>query len=134
MFLSKKMVTLGLACVVALSLSACGSEQAKPAGAVKPVKMDLNFFTTPSVIKAGEEVRLRLAVTRTGKIVQDAEVEYEIWREGDKRTFVKELAPYVLGMYELKKKYTTPGVYHIIPHTTSQDMHQMPTLEFTVVE
>ena len=138
MFLSGKMKALGLALLLSVAVSACGNnEMAKPVAA-KPIPLTLEFFTMPVDIKVGKEVGLRLLVKRGDKVIQNAEVTFEIWKDGDDPSkHQKTMTLYGLrGMnyYEWQQTFTEPGLYHITLHTTVDDIHQMPTKDFVVTE
>ncbi|ARU60270.1 hypothetical protein CBW65_03725 [Tumebacillus avium] len=99
----------------------------------KPVKLTIDFTTAPSPAKAGAEAELLATIARAGEPVPDAKVEFEIWQgEGAHETLdAKALGD---GRYTLNKTFMEPGTYQVTIHTTTKELHQMPTVTFEVAE
>ncbi|TCP58001.1 YtkA-like protein [Tumebacillus sp. BK434] len=122
----------------ALATAGCGTDGGTDhaqhgTGTTKPQKLNIEFTTTPSPAKAGAEAELVATIARAGEPVTDAKVEFEIWQgEGAHETLnVKGGND---GRYALKKTFTTPGTYQVTIHTTTKELHQMPTVSFEVVQ
>jgi YtkA-like len=138
MFLSRKKKVLGVAALLlSVALSGCSNNDmaAKPVSA-KPVPLTLDFFTMPLDIKVNKVSELRLSVKRGDKVIQDAHVEFEIWREGDppQKHVKTDMILYSNSFYFTEWTFTQPGDYHITLHTTVGDYHQMPTVDFKVTK
>ena len=140
MILSGKMKVLGVALLLSVAVSACGSnEPAKPVAAAKPVPLDLSFMTVPAQPKVGQETDLRLWVKRGGKLIQDADSRFEIWKDGETDPSKHIMLTGMYGIdnhnyYDWRYTFTQPGKYHITLNTTVDNFHQMPTKDFTVTE
>src|SRR3569833_2581896 len=113
MFLSRKMKGLGVAALLlSVALSGCsnGDPLVKPALAVKPTPLQLDFFTMPLDIKVGKQAELRLSVKRDGKVIQDATCEFEVWRDCDAPDkHEKLMVIYGLGYYFTGGAGARPG-------------------------
>jgi len=119
-----------------LFTSACGSEPEQKQGTTinKPVKLDIQFSTTPSPVPAGQEVQLNSQIAQNGTPVTNAEVALEVWREGDTAE-QHEIVPATKsadGQYVAKKSFAKAGLHHVTVHVTTPDIHQMPTFDFQV--
>lgn len=98
----------------------------------KPLKADISFATAPAKLVVGQEAQLIETVVSAGKPVDDADVEMEVWLDGDASHEKVKATADGAGKYLLKKTFTKPGLYHATLHTTANDMHQMPTKDFQV--
>ncbi|MGB8954477.1 MAG: FixH family protein [Tumebacillaceae bacterium] len=125
------------ALLLSVAVTGCSNSDlaAKPVSA-KPIPLTLDFYTMPLDIKVNKVSELRLSVKRGNKVIQDAHVEFEVWREGDpiEKHVKTEMIVYNYGYYFTEWTFTRPGDYHITLHTTVDDYHQMPTVDFKVTE
>ena len=75
---------------------------------------------------------LTARITLESQPVNDADVEFEIWKEGaDAHETVKPTVE-AAGRYTTRKTFDQPGLYHVMIHTTARGLHQMPTHDLTV--
>lgn len=120
----------------AIASAGCGSSaehEHHGTSTTKPVKLTIDFTTAPSPAKAGAEAELLATIARAGEPVPDAKVEFEIWQgEGAHETVDAKAEGD--GRYTLKKTFTQPGTYQVTIHTTTKELHQMPTMKFEVVK
>lgn len=136
-----KKITLLTALCASLLLTACAPDNADDhAGhgdmnTAKPALFDVDF-TTATPIKTGDKVTLTAHVHQDGEPIDDAEVMLEYWREGDTDTEHQkvEAKPQGNGDYTVTERFTDPGTYRLILHTTANDLHKMPTVDFEVVQ
>ncbi|WP_157729355.1 FixH family protein [Tumebacillus algifaecis] len=102
-------------------------------GANVPQKLTITFATNPTPAKTGGETELVATIAQVGKPVQGAKVEFEIW-QGEEAHETLEAHAGKDGAYSVKKTFTKPGTYQVTIHTTTKELHQMPTETFEVVE
>lgn len=115
-----------------LALSACGADRTPPQGSVLPQKLTIDFATNPSEIRAGTKAQLIARVSRANQPVKDAVVEMEMWREGETKHETIKATPDGKGAYTVNKTFAEAGTYHVTLHTTTSEIHQMPTVDFQV--
>jgi hypothetical protein len=125
-----------------LIFTACGDtkeEQGQHAGhqhmeeTNKPHKIKIDLATHPSPVIAGQKVDLIGRVTDNDQPVPDAEMNIEIWRDGDTTKEKIAAKPDNKGGYIVTKTFDQPGKYKATLHTNVKDMHIMPTKEFEVL-
>ncbi|WP_162785033.1 FixH family protein [Bacillus sp. P14.5] len=124
-----------------LLLGACGSQennhedhgdgQSGGEGELTAISADL---TVPETAEPGEAVEFRTHVTQGEQNITDAaEVEYEIWQEGQKEeSEMIEAENHEDGTYTAEKTFGVDGVYHVQVHVTARDMHTMPKKQIAV--
>lgn len=117
-------------------LTACASkgqnEMNDHTGMDMPQKLTIEFSSNPSAVMLGQEVELLEHVSKKGEPVKDASVEMEIWRDGDQQHEKVKAAADQKGNYIVKKTFNQAGLYHATLHTTTSEIHQMPTKDFQV--
>ncbi|MFD2169936.1 FixH family protein [Tumebacillus lipolyticus] len=127
---------VAVSAIVAMTSVGCGSDQAQDPhqahGSNAPQKLTINFATNPSPVKVGEEAELVANISQGDAKVEDAKVEFEIWRGEEKHETLK--ATGKDGVYSLKKSFAEAGKYQVTIHTTTKEIHQMPTVSFEVVK
>ncbi|MFC4766345.1 FixH family protein [Effusibacillus consociatus] len=116
-----------------VALPGCGSNQEDHSRhADHPQKLTIEFTTNPKEIQPGKEVELIARVSKGSEPVKDADVDLEIWRDGTEKHEMLETKPDKKGAYHLKKTFPEAGLYHVTIHTTTSEIHQMPTVDFQV--
>jgi hypothetical protein len=133
----KRKAWLAAFVLAAMAGVGCGTdrpqEDARQPEATVPQKLNIQFTTNPSPAKVGEETELVATISRSEEPVADAKVEFEIWQgEGAHETI--EAQERKNGAYSSRKTFTKPGTYQVTIHTTTKDLHQMPTMTFEVTE
>ncbi|MTH54435.1 hypothetical protein GKZ89_13610 [Bacillus mangrovi] len=88
----------------------------------------------PEKLDPGSTQELKVKVTQGGEIVQDAnEVEFEIWKSGEKESSEMLEAKHAGdGIYSVKKTFGEDGIFYVQTHVTARDMHVMPKTKITV--
>ncbi|WP_174732597.1 FixH family protein [Mesobacillus harenae] len=98
-----------------------------------PEMLEVEVRINPEQINTGEEVTIDAVVTQGETPVEDADsVKFEITSEGLEEGIMLEGNHQSDGIYSVKKRFDQTGVYTVIAHVTARDMHNMPSLEFTV--
>jgi hypothetical protein len=100
-------------------------------GELTAISADL---TVPATADAGETVKFSTHVTQGEENITDAtEVEYEVWKEGQKEeSEMIEAQHEEGGNYTAEKTFEADGVYHVQVHVTARDMHTMPKKQVAV--
>ncbi|MGD6965390.1 FixH family protein [Rossellomorea vietnamensis] len=122
-------------------LGACGSKEnnheehgdghSGEEGGLTAISADLSV---PDTAEPGETVEFSTHVTQGEENITDAtEVEYEIWKEGQKEdSEMIEAENHEDGHYTAEKTFDEDGVYHVQVHVTANDMHTMPKTQIAV--
>ncbi|MCC2927996.1 MULTISPECIES: FixH family protein [Bacillus] len=128
----KKMVAAVLFSAVFL-LNGCGSEENKAHTAAEtPEVLDVKL-TGPEKVKPGEHAAYEAAVSYGDEAVTDAdEVEFEVWKDGEKNDSKMFKAKQEDGVYRLETEFKEDGVYTVQSHVTAKKQHSMPTLKVQV--
>lgn len=129
-------LTLGLAAALT---TGCGADQKADEHAhhetAKPQKLTITMQTEPKSPRAGEAVTLVATVKAGEKPVKDATVELEIWQgEGDGPHETVPTKAAGDGTYKAQTQFAKVGRYQVQIHTTTSDLHQMPTVLVEVSE
>jgi hypothetical protein len=128
------MVMIGLA---TLPLAGCvaekGAHDHASHGSVKPQKLTIALQTQPTPVRVGQPATLVATVKAGEKHVDDAEVEFEVWQgDGPHETLKAKAAGE--GAYQAEKTFAKAGTYSVTIHTTTRELHQMPTVQLEVKE
>ncbi|MCY7783167.1 MULTISPECIES: FixH family protein [unclassified Bacillus (in: firmicutes)] len=116
----------------AFLLSGCGSGENKANTAEAPEVLDVKL-TGPEKVNPGESAVYEAAVSYGDEAVTDAdEVEFEVWKEGEKEDSHMYKAKQEKGVYQLKTTFKEDGVYTVQSHVTAKKQHSMPTLKVQV--
>ncbi|MEC1777239.1 FixH family protein [Bacillus mojavensis] len=128
----KKMVAAVLFSAVFL-LNGCGSEENKAHTAAEtPEVLDVKL-TGPEKVKPGEHAAYEAAVSYGDEAVTDAdEVEFEVWKDGEKNDSKMFKAKQEDGVYRLETEFKEDGIYTVQSHVTAKKQHSMPTLKVQV--
>lgn len=127
----KKFLFIMIALVL---LSGCGNTASNSESEEVPELIEVQFKTTPEVVKANETVELIATVTQGNEKVKDADkVEFEIWKDGqeDSQHEKIEAKHQKEGQYVISYTFKEPGKYFIYSHTTARSYHSMPKNEYT---
>jgi hypothetical protein len=123
---------LWLVPALALALTGCSSQQTEPLPA-KPAVPIIEFNTNPKPLVVNQAGNLTATVMVNNDPVKQATVEFEIWEEGDNTPH--ETIPAQgddQGHYTATKTFAKANVYHVMIHTTTAEIHTMPTMSFNV--
>lgn len=132
----KQAIFWGTLVVSSMMLTACGGgmdhEKMQNMSSGEMQKMDISFQTNPSPLVANQQGTLTALVKMGDKPATDVKVEIETWADGESKHDKEEAVSDKKGGYSIKKTFPKPGTYHAVLHTTSSDLHQMPTVDFEV--
>ncbi|MBL0388209.1 FixH family protein [Tumebacillus sp. ITR2] len=126
---------LWLVPALALTLTGCSASQKTEPIPAKPAVPVIVFNTNPAPLHVNQEGNLIATVTVNNDPVKKATVEFEIW--GDSDTAQHEKIPATgddQGHYSLKKSFAKADTYHVTIHTTTAELHTMPTMDFQVTQ
>ncbi|MDM5302971.1 FixH family protein [Bacillus subtilis] len=116
----------------AFLLNGCGSDENKANTAETPKVLDVKL-TGPEKVNAGESAAYEAAVSYGDEAVTDAdEVEFEVWKEGEKDASHMFKAKQEKGLYRLETTFKEDGVYTVQSHVTAKKQHSMPTIKVQV--
>ncbi|MHA6488746.1 FixH family protein [Bacillus cabrialesii] len=116
----------------AFLLNGCGSDENKANTAKTPEVLDVKL-TGPEKVNAGESAAYEAAVSYGDEAVTDAdEVEFEVWKEGEKDASHMFKAKQEKGLYRLETTFKEDGVYTVQSHVTAKKQHSMPTIKVQV--
>ncbi|MBL3649997.1 FixH family protein [Bacillus sp. RHFS10] len=116
----------------AFLLNGCGSDENKANTAETPEVLDVKL-TGPEKVNAGESAAYEAAVSYGDEAVTDAdEVEFEVWKEGEKDASHMFKAKQEKGLYRLETTFKEDGVYTVQSHVTAKKQHSMPTIKVQV--
>jgi len=98
-----------------------------------PLKVEIDV---PAQVQLNQELELKALLTQGNEPVNDAqEVQFEIWKEKQKKTSEKMDAKLKKdGIYVVNKKFQEEGIYYIQAHATARGMHVMPVKKVVVGE
>ena len=125
-------LTLGLAAGL---LAGCADKQSEHEhmnhGTVKPQKLTIEMQTAPQPVRVGQQAQLKAVVKAGETAVKDADVEFEVWKgEGAHETLKAKAAGD--GTYTAEKTFAEAGAHSVTIHTTTSELHQMPTVQVEV--
>lgn len=85
-------------------------------------------LSVPESADVNEPVQLQGTVSYGDEAVKDAEVEFEIWQDGDKdNTSEKvEATNHKDGTYSIETTFDKDGMFTVQIHVTAKDQHTMP--------
>ena len=95
-------------------------------------KLNIDFSTKPKNLKLNQSSALAVKVATKGEAVTDAEVVFEIWREGENQPIEVNTKPDNKGTYTLEGKFSQIGTYNLIAHVSALNRHDMQTFQFTI--
>lgn len=127
--------------ILTLMLTACqqgGHEQhqqhKEPANPAIPQQISVSFQANPAQPAPGEPVTLNATVRAGEQPVDDAKVELEVWKKGEKDHHMLETQSKGQGVYSASATYQAEGEYLVIVHVTTPQVHQMIEGKFQVGE
>lgn len=89
-----------------------------------PTQLDITFQSSPDHPGKNQPVELKSVITAEKKPVTNAQVEYEVWKQGEKHEMIKARLQ-ENGIYTAAKKFPQDGEFHVIVHVTAPGIHQM---------
>lgn len=122
-----------VAVLIGLIISGCGNSQ-KAEEEAELAFPEASFTMSTEAAKVNEEITFTTQVTEGKESVEDADVNYEFWMEGED----DEEHPLIPvdhegdGVYVLKKSFEKPGKYYMYYHVDARGMHLMDKREFIV--
>lgn len=103
---------------------------ANPFGEEKIINM--NFFTAPKSLKLNQTSALAVKLSSKGKVITDAKVVFEIWKDGENQPIQVNTKSDNKGTYTLKGKFSVAGTYNLIAHVDALNRHEMNTFQFAI--
>lgn len=123
-------VTTGLFILSACSDSAYDKESGQ--GLFQDI-INVNIKTSPDKIVLNQPVTINASVSQGGDAVNDAkEVEFEVWKWGDKNHETLKGKHQGEGVYSIEKEFPSEGIYYVIAHVSARGMHNMPRRQLVV--
>ncbi|MFD0770808.1 FixH family protein [Bacillus sp. CGMCC 1.60114] len=119
--------------ITMLALAGCNTksdETTKKNKSLEEVKVEIK--TNPETLKPNEKAEVQATVTQGKEKVTDADVKFEIWKDGEEKKEMLDAKHKGNGVYTIDKTFPSEGVYHIIAHTNARDMHVMPEVKVAV--
>jgi hypothetical protein len=121
----------GLAGILILltALTACNQASRKPhheASTPTPIQLKVSFQSNPNHPEANQPTLLSASVQSNTAPVKDAEVELEVWKEGQKHQMLS-TKQNKAGVYSTKHTFTQAGTYQVVVHVMTPNIHQMIT-------
>ena len=109
-------------------LSACGQTNANDTEmedmSLEPIEVDLQ---APQSVDVDEQVLYKAVVTQADELIEDAEVVFEVWEDGDKESSqMLDASNEGSGEYTIEHAFTAEGVYHVQSHVDARGLHTMP--------
>lgn len=126
-------LTLGLAAALTIGCGAQQKDEHMNHKAVQPQKLMITLQTEPEAPRVGEKTELIASVKAGDKPVPDADVELEIW-QGDGPHETVQATAAGDGTYKAVTQFAKGGRYEVQIHTTTSELHQMPTVLVEVSE
>lgn len=87
-------------------------------------QLDITFQSSPDHPGKNQPVELKSVITAEKKPFTNAQVEYEVWKQGEKHEMVK-ASHQANGIYTAAKNFPQDGKFHVIVHVTAPGIHQM---------
>ncbi|SEN59328.1 FixH family protein [Lihuaxuella thermophila] len=106
------------------------NQQHQPTGQSQPLRIEFN--TNPAPAEAGKPVTLTSTVKAGNESVNDATVEFEVWKKGQKEHQKFGAKRQQNGTYTASASFREAGEYVTIVHVTTPKTHQMASGAFTV--
>ncbi|MCX7569662.1 FixH family protein [Tumebacillus sp. DT12] len=126
-------LTLGLAAALTTGCGAQPKDEHMNHKAVQPQKLTITLQTEPEAPRVGEKTELIASVKAGEEPVTDADVELEIW-QGDGPHETVQATAAGDGSYKAATQFAKGGRYEVQIHTTTSELHQMPTVTVEVSE
>jgi hypothetical protein len=122
--------------LVLFILVAAGCGQLKPETKEQqnqptPARLDITFQSSPDHPGKNQPVELSSVITSENKPFPDANVEFEVWKQGKEHQTFK-ATHQADGTYTAVQKFPEDGEYHVVVHVTAPGIHQMTSGSFTV--
>ncbi|MBA4603008.1 FixH family protein [Thermoactinomyces mirandus] len=87
-------------------------------------QLDITFQSSPDHPGKNQPVELKSVITAEKDPVENAQVEYEVWKQGEQHEMIK-ASHQANGIYVATKNFPQDGQYHVIVHVTAPGIHQM---------
>lgn len=128
---------LSLALFVILS-AGCGQlkpeeTEQQPEQPQTPTQLNITFQSSPDQPDKNQPVELSSVITDENKPFTDANVEFEVWKQGEEHQMIK-ASHQADGKYTAVQKFPEDGQYHVVVHVTAPGIHQMISGSFTIGE
>ncbi len=112
---------MGCSAFFCFLLNGCGSGENKANTAETPEVLDVKL-TGPEKVNPGESAAYEAAVSYGDEAVTDAdEVEFEVWKEGEKDASQMYKAKQEKGVYRLETTFKEDGIYTVQSHVTAKN-------------
>jgi hypothetical protein len=115
-----------------ISFSGCAPKPTAPIQPNIPTQLTLSFETNPTKPAPNQPLTLMTKVTSNNKAVDNANVEFEIWKTETKNHQMMKAKRTGDGLYTITNMYPASGIYNIIIHATTPQVHQMISKTFTL--
>ena len=121
-----------------LTVFAAGCGQLKPQETEEqqnqtqtPAQLNITFQSSPDQPDKNQPVELSSMITAENKPFTDADVEFEVWKQGKEHQMIK-ASHQGDGKYAVTQKFPEDGQYHVVVHVTAPGIHQMISGSFTI--
>lgn len=78
---------------------------------------------SPSAIQAGKNAKFKGLVMDYGKPLENAEVQFEYWKDGSDKHAYSDTAELKPGEYETTLRFDAPGTYRVKLHVEKEKIH-----------
>ncbi|MBT2758671.1 FixH family protein [Mesobacillus foraminis] len=89
-------------------------------------------FQSGTELKINEKTNLSVSIQEAGKPLTQAEIRFEIWKEGREKHDFIEAAEAGEGVYEAERTFSESGRYQINVHVTKGSLHEHQMFTITV--
>jgi uncharacterized protein YdhG (YjbR/CyaY superfamily) len=84
--------------------------------------ISIEFQSNP--VKAGSSSSFEATVQWDGKPLKDADVNFEVWKEGSNESHFTKAKEEALGTYQNKVSFDEPGTYKVQVHVEKDEVHE----------
>jgi hypothetical protein len=127
-----KKIVVPILAILLILISGCAPKPTAPIQPNIPTQLTLSFETNPAKPVPNQPVTLMTKVTSNNKAVDNADVEFEIWKKEEKNHQMIKAKRTGDGLYTISTKYPVSGIYNVIIHATTPQVHQMISKTFTI--
>lgn len=112
-------------------LCGCTSKSTNTASTPAPTQLNLSFETNPTKPSLNQPVTLLVKVTGNNKPVNNADVKFEVWT-GKQAHHMLKTNRTGDGVYTITNTFPTAGMYNVVVHAFTPQVHQMIMDMFTI--